>query len=565
MKGNALMRRFILAALALLIASTAADARPKLFSSDPREYPMVLDGVTISSFLTADPTNTTTNIWYTATKEGYWKSPADLENAFTTTNGSSTVTVTHTAHGKSVGGRVGFFETTATVGGLNMDGGWIIASVPNANSYTFTHTGTANADAGPSANTTATYSIAGNDGKLRFLCNFSHVNYDDPIIYPQRTGTTHLHLFFGNPTTDGHSTYESLRNASSSTCAGSSLNKTAYWMPAMIDSLNSVVRIPEYFEWYYSNIRRDLTDYTSIACPSTPLSDGRMPACPSKAMKIIERGTRAIYGFNVATGALPATYLGSGATLLNNLWHCQNTSGVRQGGFYRYLHHRTNSALGLTGNGSCPSDGKIVARVDSVISCWNGEKDSTTGVDKHFDHFASPGDDGNGGHGGGNICPSTHPYRFTSFTVVSSWNYTGGISQASDWYLSSDRHNGMDYENGESFHWDMVWAWNDTVLEHFFQDLLGTHPNPRSSTAQGGPYTGSAAQGGNDGTATGTSCDTSPAGNGNCFYVGGPFMRNTSTGGMGSDCSPLGMSGSCILNFRTGGIADTTIAIPDPP
>jgi hypothetical protein len=553
MKGNALMRRFILAALALLIASTAADAGgiPRLFSSHPREAPKVADGITIASKLTnVDATNVNYNV--------------SLTNAFTTTSGSATVTVAHTSHGKTVGKHVVFSQlSSSSIGGLNIEGGYYIVTVPDANSYTITHASLASGNAGPTGSATASYGIALDDGKLRFKCTFSHLLYDDPILKPQQSGSTHLHLFFGNASTTGHSTYESLRNnTSGSTCAGDELNGTAYWMPAMIDSLNSVVQIPEYFEWYYVSGRRQLIDYTSTQCPSGVLQapDNRPIACPEYAMKRLERGMKAVFGFNPLTGALPTTYTDASPTTntsFHSLWGCQGVGGgAFLGSAYRYLHHRSNSSLGLTSNGSCVDNGQIVARVNSP-PCWNGEQGGDV-----WTNFAWNGNDGAGSLGGGNnICPATHPYRFPQFTVIAAWNYTGPISTVADWYLSSDRHSGADYENGESFHWDMMWAWNDDVLEHLFGHVLGLFPSSTPTGKIGGPYVFSDAGDGQDG-----SCHpTNTTANSSCFYVGSPYIRNTNVGGLGIDCSRLGMSGACHMNLTTNGIYDTTLPIPAEP
>jgi hypothetical protein len=55
--------------------------------------------------------------------------------AFTTTNGSATVTVAFTAHGLSVGGTINFPIPT-TVGGLVIEGTYTALTVPGANSFT---------------------------------------------------------------------------------------------------------------------------------------------------------------------------------------------------------------------------------------------------------------------------------------------------------------------------------------------------------------------------------------------------------------------------------------------
>lgn len=63
---------------------------------------------------------------------------------FAVVNGDATVTVTDTAHGLAVGDYV-VFSGASSVGGLAMNAEWVVATVPNANSYTFEHISNANA------------------------------------------------------------------------------------------------------------------------------------------------------------------------------------------------------------------------------------------------------------------------------------------------------------------------------------------------------------------------------------------------------------------------------------
>lgn len=62
-------------------------------------------------------------------------------------------------------------------------------------------------------------------------CDFSHRNKDDPIVYPGAPGKAHSHDFFGNTSTDAHSTHESLRAAGTS-CLNPD-DKSAYWIPTV--------------------------------------------------------------------------------------------------------------------------------------------------------------------------------------------------------------------------------------------------------------------------------------------------------------------------------------------
>jgi hypothetical protein len=63
---------------------------------------------------------------------------SSLTNAYATTNASKTVTVTQVAHGMAVTDHV-VIVGGDEVGGLNMQGLHVIASVVDVNTYTFTH------------------------------------------------------------------------------------------------------------------------------------------------------------------------------------------------------------------------------------------------------------------------------------------------------------------------------------------------------------------------------------------------------------------------------------------
>lgn len=71
-------------------------------------------------------------------------------------------------------------------------------------------------------------------GTFRIKCDFSHALYDDPIVYPGEAGRAHLHMFFGNHTADADSTASSLAQNGETTCQGSELNRSSYWIPMLL-------------------------------------------------------------------------------------------------------------------------------------------------------------------------------------------------------------------------------------------------------------------------------------------------------------------------------------------
>ena len=92
-------------------------------------------------------------------------------------------------------------------------------------------------------------------GAFRFLCAPGQIAYDDPVVYPGQPGKSHLHQFFGNMLANANSTYESLRTTGDSTC-NNKLNRSAYWIPAMLDGKGHVVK-PKYVADYYKRLPKD--------------------------------------------------------------------------------------------------------------------------------------------------------------------------------------------------------------------------------------------------------------------------------------------------------------------
>ena len=96
-------------------------------------------------------------------------------------------------------------------------------------------------------------------GQFRTRCQFSHLAYDDPIVFPNQPGAAHLHMYFGNTEVNAHSTASSLLNSGGGSCQGGELNRSAYWIPAVFDD-NDDVRIPYDFVAYYKTDRPDLVE-----------------------------------------------------------------------------------------------------------------------------------------------------------------------------------------------------------------------------------------------------------------------------------------------------------------
>jgi hypothetical protein len=90
-------------------------------------------------------------------------------------------------------------------------------------------------------------------GAFRLWCDYSHMNFDDAIVYPGQQGKSHLHTYFGNTGADYSSSNESLRTTGNSTCHGGIINRSAYWVPAMIDTATNTPLKPEHLLLYYKH------------------------------------------------------------------------------------------------------------------------------------------------------------------------------------------------------------------------------------------------------------------------------------------------------------------------
>lgn len=270
-------------------------------------------------------------------------------------------------------------------------------------------------------------------GAFRFLCTPSHNAYDDPIVFPGQPGRAHLHTFFGNTNANAHSTYQSLRTTGDSTC-NNLLNRSAYWVPAMMTPAGKVV-MPHHIAVYYK--RRPSTD----------------PYCTREAIACISlpRGLRYVFGYNMAnpTPNPPIDYI------------CEN--GNTPSKSYKNIPEVAKA---------CPTGASIIAHV-TAPSCWNGRDLDSVDHHSHMAYVSS-------GSWGYEKCPATHPYVIPTFTLAiayvidESLDHSGDTSpNAKTWYLSSDRMPGMPWQTpGTTLHADWFGAWDDSVMKMWTENCI---------------------------------------------------------------------------------------------
>jgi hypothetical protein len=258
-------------------------------------------------------------------------------------------------------------------------------------------------------------------GNFRITCGYSHMAYDDPVVFPGQPGKSHLHTFFGNTGANSYSTYESLRDTGESSCAGGIVNRSSYWVPSLFNKSNSRAIAPDLGYVYYKSGNW-----------------GQVPA----QIQDIPNGLRMIAGNGMALSDQSEFIMS---------WSCnQNTP---DGGPGASIRSSQNIPV-------CAAGQQLLARV-AFPQCWDGENlDSVN----HKSHMAYPFDDdfaddesNYGASNGIGNCPTTHPVMLPIITINVTWTVpTGGSSVLG---LASDKPaNGQ--APGQGLHADFFEAWD---------------------------------------------------------------------------------------------------------
>lgn len=217
-------------------------------------------------------------------------------------------------------------------------------------------------------------------GAFRTNCGVSHFAFDDPIVFPGQPGKSHLHMFFGNTGANANSTPTSIANSGDSTCSGGILNRTGYWVPAMVNLKTGAPVVPSGSIWYYK---------------------GGYGGIPSENIKPFPAGLRMIAGESGRTTPRTDDMIRFG---------CASTGIVTRS--------IPNCAVG---------DQVTIGIV--FPQCWDGVNlDSPD----HKSHMAYPTGTG---------CPSTHPVGLPDISLNVAFTVTEARPDL-NWKLSSDNYVG---------------------------------------------------------------------------------------------------------------------------
>lgn len=283
-------------------------------------------------------------------------------------------------------------------------------------------------------------------GIFRINCDFAHSSYDDPIVFPGEQGAAHLHRFYGNTLVDAHSNLDSLFTSGDSSCQGNTLNRSAYWIPALLAPAYDAETGQRAFDesgepawqvvpavvgdddvahevFYYSAGVDDLTSIQTI-----PLG-----------LKMIAGDVRGAPGNEQSTAVVR--------------WHCQSWEA-----------NDANNPRWSTTIPECTAPDRV--RMDIFFpSCWNGyDLDASD----HKSHLAYPLRQGEAGP---MVCPDTHPtpilrVSFHYAFAVKPDVYDPATRSSRGWRLVSDSYDTTGGDaGGLSLHGDWFNAWHPEALE----------------------------------------------------------------------------------------------------
>jgi hypothetical protein len=312
-------------------------------------------------------------------------------------------------------------------------------------------------------------------GAFRFTCGGEGaLAYDDPLLYPGKNGVSHLHKYFGANGVDASTTMASLAQTTSSNCnyGNKVLNRSAYWMPALLDD-QGFVRNPDWIAVYYKRAMA-----SAPAC--TPGSGRQQGICVMLPNQI-----RFIAGWDPTKPDEPGAGMG---------WYCTGSGA---------MHTRDLDILFQNG---CKAGDELIADI-TFPDCWDGKYLDTP---DHRSHMAGA----SYGDWGYLKCPASHPYVVPQTENKYKWTVTTDMYHTVNGVIRSRVRLASDHmkpgaKPGETLHGDYMEQWVGEVKRMWHEGCIEkglncsggdlgnglqisgaaqpsygwVNPNPRSATA----------------------------------------------------------------------------------
>jgi hypothetical protein len=261
------------------------------------------------------------------------------------------------------------------------------------------------------------------EGAFRFICGGDgKLAYDDPVVYPGQPGASHLHLAWGNADFSAATTPESLAASAATNCNATpfSLNRSLYWMPALVHDSGEVIR-PNLVAVYYKR----KTASSPFCNPGAREFVGICTGLPNQI--------RFIFGWDMSR---PMSKV-QGAS-----WYCTGGTG---------RHYDNLDAIFASG---CKPGDTLVANTVGQ-NCWDGRNLDSPDHRSHMAYADYRRGDGL------MRCPSSHPFFIpqeenkAEFTVTADMIGSDGRSRIR---LASDRML-RGAKPGQTLHADYMEAW----------------------------------------------------------------------------------------------------------
>ena len=270
-----------------------------------------------------------------------------------------------------------------------------------------------------------------NSAYFRVKCEISHFAYDDPIVFPNQPGRAHLHMFFGNTKANAYSTFYSLMNSGTGTCNGEDLNRSSYWVPAMLDSEGNAL-LPAQIMVYYKNDNFRLNGANELVEPF-----------PDRL--------RIIAG-NAAAESPQTGYTGK--------WQAQPTISFTCGPAYASNDRRQ----ALIPN--CSGSGNQLEMQIAFPQCFNASAGTYRSDQSHMSYSE------NGYYGV--ACPDSHPYDVSSIMYRIFYDPSEYGGSLTNLHLSSDVKADRLLPGGTTAHADWFGAWHPGAMDMWVENCNNT-------------------------------------------------------------------------------------------
>ncbi|MEM9217658.1 MAG: DUF1996 domain-containing protein [Cyanobacteria bacterium P01_F01_bin.150] len=244
---------------------------------------------------------------------------------------------------------------------------------------------------------------------VRIYCPPSHFAYDDPVLFPNEPGRSHLHVFIGNTEAQASSTPSSLLNNGNSSCEGGVHVRSSYWTPAVISGDQPVIPATTWI--YYKTFMRN-DNYEDL--------------------QVVPNGLQML--------------------ALSSTKGYRNQLKVEEDVANSHTRKRSLKLMAVFPNCLATQDGRWDG--EPILDYRDMPDEASNIINSHVAYSENSADLNDIG------CPKTHPYRIPTMSIHQYYHLEDLLD---GWKLASDIERGT--EAGESFHSDYIAAWDEETME----------------------------------------------------------------------------------------------------